>query len=81
MKYQVRLFAVARQLAQQDLLEFEGPESLTVGQLRALILANAPQLSEILPHVRFAINAAYVADSAIANPDDEIACIPPVSGG
>ena len=81
MKLAVRLFAAARQLAQTDSLEIECPPEATVADVRQALAVACPSLAPLLPHVRFAVNADYAAEQQRVNPQDQIACIPPVSGG
>lgn len=81
MKIQVRLFAAARQLVGQEVVTVHCPESATVAELRAEIMTELPALAPLLAHVRFAVNAQYAREDTVLNQDDEVACIPPVSGG
>lgn len=63
------------------LLELDLPEGSTVASLQALLLERYPDV-KALAVSRLAINREYVADPAQALADgDEIALIPPVSGG
>jgi len=81
MKIQVRLFAAARQLVGQDHWELEcGPEP-TVGRVREALETAFPALAPLMPFVRFAVNADYVPDDTPLTEHDDVACIPPVSGG
>ena len=77
----VRLFAAARQLAQCDTLQLICPDSCTLVDLRQVMVRECPQLEPLLSHVRFAVNAEYASDDRQIRAQDEIACIPPVSGG
>jgi len=100
-KFQVKLFAVARQLVGQPAIEIDAAplanpaadpatgsppnelpsSSLTVCQLREAIRKQYPVLVPTLERVVFAVNSAYASDQTVVSPTDEIACIPPVSGG
>jgi MoaE-MoaD fusion protein len=83
MVLQVRLFAVLREQAGQDSLEVEVPEGATVAEaLRALGAASKPlgAALEAMPVV-MAVNRSYVDPDAKLSPGDELALIPPVSGG
>jgi molybdenum cofactor biosynthesis protein MoaC/molybdopterin converting factor subunit 1 len=79
---QVRLFAMLRERAGRDSFELELPEGATVGDAMAL-LGREPGLSELLGRlpVRAARNREYVDDDEALEPGDELALIPPVSGG
>lgn len=81
MNVQVRLYAVARELAGADAVDVDVPEPCTVAELRQALASQVPALAEILPGVLFAIGSDYVADKTIVPPKADVACIPPVSGG
>jgi molybdopterin synthase catalytic subunit len=83
MVLQVRLFAVLRERAGQDSLEIEVDEEATVAEaLRALAAASEPlgEALEAMPVV-MAVNRSYVDSDATLAAGDELALIPPVSGG
>lgn len=77
----VQLFAVARDLAGRGVVEIELPEGGTVADLRRALAAAVPSLAPVLPRVLVAVGADYARESAVLRPGDEVACIPPVSGG
>ncbi len=81
MRIIVKLFAVARQLAETDAITVELPDGANVADLRAALPEQYPQLKGIVSQLKFAVNADYAADDCVLNEDQEIACIPPVSGG
>jgi MoaE-MoaD fusion protein len=83
MVLQVRLFAVLRERAGRDRLEVEVAEGATVADaLRALMEESEPlaEALEALPVV-MAVNRSYVGEDATLTAGDELALIPPVSGG
>ncbi|MGN6215530.1 MAG: molybdenum cofactor biosynthesis protein [Solirubrobacterales bacterium] len=83
MLLQVRLFAVLRERAGRDSLEIEVSEGATVGMaLRALAETSEP-LGEALAAmpVVMAVNRAYAGEEETLSAGDELALIPPVSGG
>lgn len=82
----VLLFARARELAGVSSLSLSVPgEAPSLTQARAAILAALPALAPLLasPSTLLALNASYVEseDTAIVRNGDEVAVIPPVSGG
>lgn len=81
MKINVRLFAVAKELSGQDAVEVELAEGSTVKQLRGQLARQVPALAPVLPRVLFAVGTEYAGDEAVLSTGDEVACIPPVSGG
>ena len=81
MKVRVKLFAAAKQAAGSDSVEVDVSDRSTVGNLREALSIRFPELRTLLRHAMFAINAEYVATETPLHADQEIACIPPVSGG
>jgi molybdopterin synthase catalytic subunit len=80
-RVRVRLFALQRELAGTRELELELPAGMAIGAAWAELCRRVPALVPGTASVRFARNGAY-ADAATALADgDELACIPPVSGG
>jgi len=77
----IKLFALARQLAQREEIEIELPEDATIAQLRQALVKKLPGLSDLANRLAFAINSQYATNETIIHPNTEIACIPPVSGG
>jgi molybdopterin converting factor subunit 1 len=80
---QVRLFAILRERAGRDALEIDLAEGATVAEaLRALAAESEPlgEALEAMPVV-MAVNRSYVGEDARLSPGDELALIPPVSGG
>ncbi len=82
MEIEVRLFAVFRERAGRDTLALELDEGATVADVLEAA-AREPGLGEVLAAmpVRAALNREYVADDAPVSEGDELALIPPVSGG
>lgn len=81
MQLEIRLFAMLREAAGQDRLAIDVPAGTTVGELKAVIAEAYPALADFVPTTRVAASLAFVSDEyALAGPE-EIALIPPVSGG
>jgi molybdopterin synthase catalytic subunit len=82
MSVEVRLFAMLRERAGARTVELRLRPGATVGDaLRALAEHGAlGELLERLP-VRLAVNRDYASESTVLSPGDELALIPPVSGG
>lgn len=76
MRVSVRLFAMLRQRAGRDALELDLPEGATVADA----LAAVEDLAGGLPLV-LAVNREYAPAEQPLRPGDELALIPPVSGG
>ena len=79
MKYKVRAFGVTRDLlgGRESVMEIQGQ---TVAALRAQLISMYPQLAG-LKSLMIAVNNEYADDSTELQESDEIALIPPVSGG
>ena len=80
-RVRVRLFAIQRELAGTRELELDLPDGATVADAWASVVERHPVLAPGRPSVRFALNGEYVAADAHVTAGDEIAFIPPVSGG
>ena len=82
MTVRVRLFAVLRQRAGREEIEIEVSERATVADALA-ILGREPGLAEVLERVpvRMAVNRDYAAPETRLSANDELALVPPVSGG
>jgi len=78
----VRLFAILRERAGSDSVEIELPEGATVGDAFAC-LADAPGLAELVGRLplRMAVNREYAGEETAIRAGDELALIPPISGG
>lgn len=81
MRIDVRLFALARELASQDRISVDLPPNATVGRLRKRLSELVPNLQPILSSSSISVNNEYAKDDASIPPGAEVACIPPVSGG
>jgi molybdopterin synthase catalytic subunit/molybdopterin converting factor small subunit len=82
MTVRVRLFAVLRQRAGRESVDVELEEGATVADALA-VLAREPRLTDVLARVpvRMAVNRDYAELETELSPDDELALVPPVSGG
>jgi len=78
-RYKVLAFGITRQLlgGKEAVIEVEGN---TVGALRKALSAQFPELRE-LNSLYIAVNSNYSDEGQILDASDEIALIPPVSGG
>jgi MoaE-MoaD fusion protein len=77
----VRLFAVQRELAGTREVPLDLPEPATVGSAWDALASLFPVLAPGRPSVRFARNGVYAEGSEALADGDEVAMIPPVSGG
>lgn len=81
MSVRVRLFAVQRELAGARELELRLASPATVEDAWSALVDVVPALTPGRASVRFAVNGEYADAAAILADGDELACIPPVSGG
>ncbi|KAJ1458511.1 hypothetical protein M885DRAFT_460788 [Pelagophyceae sp. CCMP2097] len=82
-KVKVLFFASARELAEVSHATMELPAGSTCSALRQALACDFPLLGLTVMDVTLAINEAYVAvntDPTLAD-GDEVALIPPISGG
>ena len=77
----VRMFAMMRDLAGTGELGISIQDDSTVDHLFMNLLSAYPGLKQWQPHLRFAVNNEYVGGGHILRDADEVALIPPVSGG
>lgn len=82
MRVTVRLFAMLRERAGSDSVEIELGDRATVADAIAA-LGRDPEVGDLAARLplRIAVNREYAADDARIEPGDELAAIPPVSGG
>ena len=79
MRIRVRLFAAYRETAGEGELELELPEGATVGDAARALEARFPGLA--LGEGMAAVNAEFAGRDAPLKDGDELAFLPPVSGG
>lgn len=81
MRIRVRLFAILKDAAGTGELALDMPDGATVDSARQALEIQFPQLEKYLSRVAFAVNQSYVKADTPLRADDELALIPPVSGG
>ncbi len=82
MKVTVRLFAILRDRGGADSLDVQLPAQATVADALD-VLARRPELADVLARtsVVMAVNHEYAEGAMVLQPNDELALIPPISGG
>jgi molybdopterin synthase catalytic subunit len=80
-RVRVRLFAMQRELAGVRELRLELPRGATVDDAWAAVAGTVPALAPGRAFLRFAVNGSYADPGTLLADGDEVACIPPVSGG
>ncbi|MGE5590453.1 MAG: molybdopterin converting factor subunit 1 [Bacillota bacterium] len=81
MKLHLRLFAAAADATGARRLDWELPDGATVADLRQALAERLPGLARLAPLVMVAVNREYVQPDHALRDGDEVALIPPVSGG
>jgi len=81
MKARVRFFARLAEAAGTRETEVELGEGLSVGEAFRLLCQRFPELADHADSVMYAVNAEYVPPDHPLQAGDELALIPPVSGG
>lgn len=81
MRVTIRFFAAARDLVGRDAVERELPSRSTVADLKAALVTEFPLLAPLLRHSMIAVGCDYAADAVVLADGNEVAVIPPVSGG
>jgi molybdopterin synthase catalytic subunit len=77
----LKFFAILRERARTAEMSREFPEGITVGEIWAGLGSEIPALAAHRDRVGFAVNHEYVKDDYRPSDNDEVAFIPPVSGG
>ena len=77
----IRYFAMIREIVGAASQRREVPAGATAGDLVTLLIADYPRLERLRPVTMLMVNQAYVGEETILQSGDEVALIPPVSGG
>jgi molybdopterin converting factor subunit 1 len=81
MLLEVRLFAMLREAGQADRIQVRLEPGSSVAALRTAIAEEFPALAPHLAASRVAANLQFVPDDHLLAEGQEVALIPPVSGG
>ncbi|MCC7125870.1 MAG: molybdopterin converting factor subunit 1 [Acidobacteria bacterium] len=81
MRVTVRLFARLRELAGTGEFVREVPSGATVATVWQALVAEHPALGAYASSMSCAVNAEYAKRTAPVDDGDEVAFLPPVSGG
>ena len=80
MKVNILLFGITKDLVGKQHLQLELPGKVTVSDFKKFMHEKYPELIE-LNSLAIAVNSEYANDACIIQENDEVALIPPVSGG
>jgi sulfur-carrier protein len=81
MKVKVRLFAALREIVGEEELDLELNPGTTVKELWDKLVSGNSRLAPYGKSVNFAVNHDFVKRETELAADDEVAFLPPVSGG
>lgn len=79
--YVVYLFAAVAERMHVRVVELSLPDGATVADARAWLVRTSPAAADLLARCAIAVNHEYATDDRVLSPGDELAVIPPVSGG
>ena len=80
MQISILLFGIAKDIVGKHELKMEVGKPCNVASLKEKIIQQFPGF-ELLRHLAVAVNNEYANNETMVNEGDEIALIPPVSGG
>jgi len=81
MKITIRLFALLKDRAGTDRIDLDLPDKSTIAHAVEQLRHRLPALADHLNHIAFALNRSYTRSNTPLQDGDELALIPPVSGG
>mmetsp|Transcript_34845 Transcript_34845/g.33146 ORF Transcript_34845/g.33146 Transcript_34845/m.33146 type:complete len:82 (+) Transcript_34845:178-423(+) len=81
MKVKVLFFASFREIVGSSLLELTIDEGSTTVNLFSILCEMHPPLSLGADQVSIAVNKAYTSGPVVLKESDEVAFLPPISGG
>lgn len=80
MKTTILAFGIVKELFNDKQIEMVFEKEITVGELRKELASRYPEIKKLRSYL-IAVNDEYAEDALILKSTDEIAVIPPVSGG
>lgn len=81
MQVRVLFFGVLKEIVGKSTDLIDLPEGASVRDVLARYESQIPRLKESLPSLALAVNQQYGGPDTSLNPNDEVALLPPVSGG
>lgn len=81
MKIDVLLFAKLREISGEEKVSLQIPDGAAVKEILPLLFQESSLQRQILESVLFAVNQSYAGPDTVLREGDELALIPPVSGG
>lgn len=81
MRVKVLFFAAAREKAGTSMCDVELEDGCGTVELREEVGRRFPEAAEMAKSITLAVNKEYTTDVAALKDGDEVAFIPPISGG
>jgi len=81
MRVRVLFFGILKEIVGKPADEIDLPDGASVRDVLAHYGSQMPRLRESLPALALAVNQQYAGPDTKLKPDDEVALLPPVSGG
>jgi molybdopterin synthase sulfur carrier subunit len=80
MRINVLAFGIAKEIIGNSVIDLEVNDTDSIGGLRSLLEKDFPALKKLGTYM-IAVNNEYAGEQKTIKPTDEVAIIPPVSGG
>jgi len=77
----IKLFASLRQAMRTEEIKVDIDKEITVSQMKKIVFDSFPNMKKLNIPFFVAVNHKYATDSDVIGTKDEVALIPPVSGG
>ncbi len=77
----IKLFASLRQAMRSNEIKINIDNEITVSQMKKIVFETFPNLKKLNVPFLVAVNRKFAKDSVVISTKDEVALIPPVSGG
>ena len=81
MRVQVLFFGLLKDVAGSSSEWLDLPEGSTLADLVQHYVLRVPKLQEFLPSLALSVNQHYAGPGTVLGNNDEVALLPPVSGG
>ena len=81
MRIRVKFFAIVKDRAGVAETALDLPDGENVADAASALTGKFPAIADFLPRAAYAVNREYANATTILHDDDELAVIPPVSGG
>ncbi len=77
----IKLFASLKQAMNSNEIKIDIDNEITISQMKKIIFETFPNLKKLNIPFLVAVNHKFAKDSSVIKSKDEVALIPPVSGG